>query len=383
MSTICLNMIVKNESCIIEDTLKKLVSKIKFDTFIISDTGSTDNTVFLIENFFKNRIKGKIYHDIWKDFGYNRSLALKHASQESSDYVFIFDADDTIEGDIDLSNLILDSYMLQFGNQFNSYERMCLVKNNGSWYYRGVLHEYICSKNTTVPTKGSISGNYYIISGRTSFRNLDPDKYLNDAKILEKGYQESLESGDDLHHRYAYYCANSYFDAGKKELAKEWYLKTLKCQGWFDERYNSCLKLYTLTNNKEYLVDSFWFNPRRVEGIYKLIQHYTCEDKHSIAWGYYKFIQNYFENEYILDELSTKLFANVQDYTFYLPYYMIIVCEKTKNYQTGVKMYNIIFNKKEVVGVWWINNLLFNLQFFTSFIDSSFQDQFQEYLCFL
>lgn len=48
-------MIVKNESCIIEDTLKKLVSKIKFDTFIISDTGSTDNTVFLIENFFKKK----------------------------------------------------------------------------------------------------------------------------------------------------------------------------------------------------------------------------------------------------------------------------------------------------------------------------------------
>ena len=312
MVTICLNMIVKNESNLIEDTLKKLTSKIKFDTFVISDTGSTDNTVFLIENFFKGKIKGKIYNDTWKDFGYNRSLALKHASQESSDYIFIFDADDTIEGNIDLSNLVLDCYMLKFDN--GSYERMCLVKNDGTWYYRGVLHEYICSKSEKIPTKGSISGDYYIISGRTSFRNLDPDKYLKDARILEKGYQDSIDSGDDLHHRYAYYCANSYFDAGEKELAKEWYLKTLKCQGWFDERYNSCLKLHTLTNNKEYLVDSFWFNPRRVEGIYKLIKHYTCEDKHSIAWGYYKFIQNYFENEYILDELSTKLFANGIDF---------------------------------------------------------------------
>ena len=116
----------------------------------------------MIEKFFKNRIKGKIYHDTWKDFGYNRSLALKHASKESSDYVFIFDADDTIEGNIDLSNLILDSYMLKFGNQFNSYERMCLVKNDNTWYYRGVLHEYICS-NKSVHTKGSIKGDYYII----------------------------------------------------------------------------------------------------------------------------------------------------------------------------------------------------------------------------
>ena len=183
LPTLCLNMIVKNESKIITRLLESVCKII--DTYCICDTGSTDNTVFLIEKFFeKKNINGKIYHDIWKDFGYNRSLALKHASQESSDYIFIFDADDTIEGNIDLSNLVLDCYMLKFDN--GSYERMCLVKNDGTWYYRGVLHEYICSKSEKIPTKGSISGDYYIISGRTSFRNLDPDKYLKDARILEK-----------------------------------------------------------------------------------------------------------------------------------------------------------------------------------------------------
>ena len=51
---ICLNMIVKNESAIIGNTLKNLIKKIKIDYYVISDTGSTDNTVEIITNFFKN-----------------------------------------------------------------------------------------------------------------------------------------------------------------------------------------------------------------------------------------------------------------------------------------------------------------------------------------
>ena len=35
---ICLNMIVKNESHIIVDTLNKLINKIKFDFYVICDT---------------------------------------------------------------------------------------------------------------------------------------------------------------------------------------------------------------------------------------------------------------------------------------------------------------------------------------------------------
>ena len=37
-----------------------------------------NNTIEIIETFFKDKnIKGEIYNDEWKDFGYNRTLALK------------------------------------------------------------------------------------------------------------------------------------------------------------------------------------------------------------------------------------------------------------------------------------------------------------------
>ena len=55
--TLCLNMIVKDESHIIKKTLINLCEKFKFDYWVISDTGSSDNTVEIIENFFKEKNK--------------------------------------------------------------------------------------------------------------------------------------------------------------------------------------------------------------------------------------------------------------------------------------------------------------------------------------
>ena len=109
--SICLNMIVKNENHVIEATLANILQNIPITTWIISDTGSTDDTKNKITSFFKERgIKGKIFDDEWKDFGHNRSKALEHAYNKS-DYLLIFDADDTFIGNITMPDkLTHDGY---------------------------------------------------------------------------------------------------------------------------------------------------------------------------------------------------------------------------------------------------------------------------------
>ena len=69
-------MIVKNESRIIERLLTSVLPII--DSYCICDTGSTDNTVELIERFFNNNnISGIIVQEPFQDFAYNRTFALK------------------------------------------------------------------------------------------------------------------------------------------------------------------------------------------------------------------------------------------------------------------------------------------------------------------
>lgn len=390
--TICLNMIVKNESHIIEETLQKLCNKIKFDYWVISDTGSTDNTIEIIKNFFgRLNIRGEMYNDEWKGFDYNRSNALEYAFNKT-DYLLIFDADDEIEGNLHLpENLIADAYNLTFGSPLGiSYTRPLLINNRKKWKYESVIHEYLVGLEPNLQYV-TLYGDYFVVSGRKGSRSMDPEKYLKDALILEEAFANAEKENNPIKLRYSFYCANSYFDYGKKDKAIEWYKKTLSLENWNQEKYFSCLRLaesYESLNNQEtsmfYLVKSFTYDNERVEGIYKLIVHYCCENQNEIAFAYYQLIQNFYENNLDIVTLVNKLFVDQPNYTFLLPYYMIIVSERLKKYDIGLKMYEIIFKHKcKNINFTSISNLLFNLQFFIDKSDSSFQKKCKEYCIFL
>ena len=99
-ATICLNMIVKNESHIIRGTLEMLCNKIQFDYWVICDTGSTDGTQDIITKFFREKgIDGELFSDVWTDFAHNRTLALNRAFGKT-DLLLVFDADDEIHGNL-------------------------------------------------------------------------------------------------------------------------------------------------------------------------------------------------------------------------------------------------------------------------------------------
>ena len=85
LPTICLNMIVKNESKIITRLFDSVLPII--DCYCICDTGSTDNTIELIEEYFNNKkIPGKIVNETFRNFAHNRNFAL-NSCLNMSDYV--------------------------------------------------------------------------------------------------------------------------------------------------------------------------------------------------------------------------------------------------------------------------------------------------------
>jgi glycosyltransferase involved in cell wall biosynthesis len=304
-------MIVKNESHIIENTLSKLCDKIAFSYWVICDTGSTDDTREIITRFFSEKnirnIPGELIQHEWKDFGHNRTLALE-AAHGKADYIFIFDADDQITGEIEWP-ITFDkpAYNLQFGSTEFSYVRPILLSGHLKTRYVGVLHEsleYVCHVADT------IGGNYFIESLRTGSRNNDHSKYFKDAMILQNAY--ASEKDVSLADRYAFYCAQSYRDCDLYDDAVEWYLKVVNSStSCAQEKYCATVEIGKIHKTRNlfenallYFMKSQQFDSHRIEGIALAMEMLREHGHHYLVTLLYE--SNY---KYKIYNLSNKLFV--------------------------------------------------------------------------
>ena len=308
MPTICLNMIVKNESHVIVPTLENLCSHIRFDYWVICDTGSTDNTRDMIREFFaKKSIQGELVEHEWVNFGHNRTKALECAFNKT-DYVFIFDADDKICGSLnfdfleDPTQASVDAYTFTIGTSF-VYKRALLMNNRLKWQYRGVLHEYLAPLEPDRRMNDAhVPGNYHIESCRTGSRNLNPRKYVDDATVLKNAYEVEKDRDPDLAMRYVFYCAQSYKDAGPEctDDAIAWYKRCLDLPTWAQEKYYSCLSLGFLSNQKrqpdaglKYFLRTVEYDAERIEGIVQAMEQMQPTGNHMYINALYHRFKGY------------------------------------------------------------------------------------------
>lgn len=299
-NSIALCMIVKNESHVIVNTLENLCNQIDFDYWVISDTGSTDNTKELIQDFFKNKnIPGELHEDEWKDFGHNRSLALEYGFSCPSKFLLVFDADDRINGKLELPDLEkmcednATNFSLIFGDTMK-YTRPLIFDNNYKWMFKGVLHEFADLAEPGIKTSKIINGNYWVDSRREGARNKDPLKYDKDAEVLEKAYFVEEETNGSLKSRYAFYCAQSYKDAKKLDKALEWYIKRTTLGDYLEEVYLSYLyggRIMIALNKSESDIEDFllkgWECMKvRSECLHVLALYFRLNKKYSKAYMY-------------------------------------------------------------------------------------------------
>ena len=391
MPSICLNMIVKNESAIIDRLLKSVLPLI--DTYCICDTGSTDDTITIIQSFFDgHNIAGKIVSEPFRDFSYNRTFSLKQCGDlPNSDYLLLMDADMVLEipdtlSIIDFkSSLVRNAYYMYQGSPNFFYKNIRIVKNVKDISYVGVTHEFLNlpsgSETENIPMTQLFIND--IGDGGSKY-----DKYARDIQLLTQGLID-----EPTNVRYTFYLANSYKDCGKYEEAIKWYKQVIDGNNWNQEKYISCLNLYhsyNALNQKElgifYLVQAFSYDKERAECVYELVSYYCSNNMNEIAYSYYSIVKPFYENTFLTSNLNDKLFLDATKANFFLPYYIIIVAYKVKDIHTGILMYKIIFTKKHIESSkFFIGNMLYNLQFFIDSVktDTDFLKLFKEYIDFL
>jgi glycosyltransferase involved in cell wall biosynthesis len=313
--SICLNMIVKNESRIIQRMLQSIFPFV--DSLCICDTGSTDNTVELIHQFAQEKgiTNYLVYSEPFRNFEYNRTHALHKCLELPTlpTYILLIDADMVLQfsSKIDMVNLKEalcspygalgqstppppppDVYFINQGNDAFFYKnarmlRGALLLEPEKPKYTGVTHEYLDIPGTKRFVDIHKEVLFILDIGDGGAKN---DKFTRDIRLLEEGL-----IADPTNSRYMFYLANSYRDVGDWPHAEEMYQKCIASNGWVEERWQCHYQLgkgaMARQNPGEAVHQwllAYNLIPNRLENIYELIKYYRETSKHVLAHTFYK-----------------------------------------------------------------------------------------------
>ena len=289
-NTICLNMIVKNESKIIKRCLESVYDII--DTWCIIDTGSTDGTQEIIKEFLKDK-PGILHEKKWVNFGHNRDEALKLGSSWG-DWLITTDADMVLVNTgftKDQLSLDIDVYDLMQDNNGTCYNNMRILNTKKVWNCLGVTHEYY-------DCEGGVNSRVFL--NTLHFNDISDggskdNKFTRDIALLTQGLIDNPENC-----RYMFYLAQSYRDTNDWENAIKWYQARWDFGGWEEEQWFALYMVgYCMLKRKDPEKDSFdniaavmfkaWnARPWRSEPIWSLAIEARMQEKWHNAYQYSK-----------------------------------------------------------------------------------------------
>ncbi len=280
-NTICLTMIVKNESRII----RRCLDSVKFccDYVSIVDTGSTDNTVKIIEEWLKqNNIPGKVHYEAWKNFGYNRTVSYTKAKETFPDATFLLllDADMVLVNRVfDKQSLTHDTYQITQTEGGISYRNKRMIRAALPFKSIGVTHEYTGLDNAGEEKVANLDTLY--IDDRSDGGCKD-DKLDRDAALLIQGLRDEPENS-----RYMFYLANTFFSMNQILDAIYWYERRIadKKNTFHEESWYSYYRLgHCYENVRNYSMMVYWYmkainmRPHRIEPYVRLAKIWIFND---------------------------------------------------------------------------------------------------------
>jgi tetratricopeptide (TPR) repeat protein len=356
-------MIVKNESNIIYRLFDSVIKWI--DCYCICDTGSTDNTVSKITDYFKSKnIPGKIVVEAFKDFSHNRNFSLQ-ACHGMSDYVLLLDADMVFhpnENVFSKKMLTHDVYYILQGSNDFYYKNIRIVKNNGSYSYTGLTHEYMNLPQNTVAN--TLEKNVVFIHD-VGDGGSKGNKFARDVELLTRGITENPKN--DRSH---FYLANTLKDMGKNDEAIEMYKRRIALGGWNQEIWQSYYKIGMCYKNIGKMPEALdaWlmaYNilPNRVENLYEIMKYYRETSKHNLSYLFYIIAKNIIDSCSVIKD--DYLFLENDVYTYKCDYEYTIIAYYTEDKNNIKKLSESIFSVlNNCSNSLLVSNVLKNMKFY-------------------
>jgi predicted O-methyltransferase YrrM len=330
-------IMVKNGGPQFEDMLNKNMNII--DRWTILDTGSTDDTIKIINDTLIGNKEGELYQEPFINFRDSRNRCIDLAGKDCK---FIIMLDDTyvIDGELrDFLNIvrgdqISTSFTLIIVSDDTQYGSNRIIKSDSGLRYVHKIHEVITDKNNlniVIPIEKAkiLDGRFQYMEERTMKR-----KEL-DLKLL---YEEVEE--DPTNPRTYYYLAQTYNLLGQYDKSYYYFLKRaeFKNAGFIQERIDAIFEAARTANFKlnkpweEFMSlyeQAYKTDESRPDAIYFMgINHYL-KNEHKKA---YEFFKKGFEIGYPIHcQYSLKPTLSYH----FLPKFLTRLCYTFEDYQLG------------------------------------------------
>lgn len=284
-------LMIKNEEKIICRCIESLERHV--DAFCICDTGSTDDTIQRIDQYFmkKPQLTYKVFQYGWTNFGKSRSQSFEFCRDFGKaigvpldyTYALVLDADMKFVCDtFPRQCLTANGHFLYQDNGRTRYQNTRLLKLSFDWKCTGVTHEYWDGDN------GSIIPYSLVHIDDVNDGGCKDDKFPRDRALLEKGLAD-----EPTNVRYMFYLARTLADMGEHHRAIKMFKMRIKAGGWGEEIWYSMYqiaKIHAVRKNfvkmEYWALKAFDYDNTRAENILLLARVFRVISKHLKSWYY-------------------------------------------------------------------------------------------------
>jgi glycosyltransferase involved in cell wall biosynthesis/predicted O-methyltransferase YrrM/tetratricopeptide (TPR) repeat protein len=289
-------IMVKNGGPQFEDMLTKNLPVI--DEWTILDTGSTDDTLAIIDKVLVGKKRGNLYQEPFVNFRDSRNRLIELAGKRCK---YILMLDDTYRMEGNLRDFLTDMRGDQMSDSLSLYiksddveyssNRIIITSRNLKYLYR--IHEVIQEHNNM----NVIIPNYEALITDGRFEYMEERTHNRKESDLKLLYEELEEDPDNP--RTHYYLAQTYNLLGDNENCYKWYIKRMNHPnpGFIQEKVDAVFEAARQANFslgrpwpecEELYLKAYELDKSRPDSLYFLGIHYYLEGSRQIAYNYFK-----------------------------------------------------------------------------------------------
>ena len=342
-------IMVKNGGHQFEDMLTQNMHLI--DKWTILDTGSTDDTIDIINRVLTGKKKGELFQEPFINFRDSRNRLLELAGQDCK-YTLMLDDTYIIKGDLRAflneirGDQTADSFTLYIKSDDVEYGSNRILKTDRGLKYKFKIHEVIQSENNmnvVIPFNRA-----HIFDGRFDYME---ERTMGRKELDLKLLYEEVEDDPDNPRTY-YYLAQTYSLLTDYDKAFYYFIERMNhpVQGFIQEKIDAIFEGARLANfqlNKPWSVcedlylKAFNLDNSRPDALYFIGIHYFLENDKSKAFGYFK---KAFEIGYPLHcQYSLKPTLSFH----FLPKFLAQLCYEYGDFILGEKCTRLFLEKNE------------------------------------